>query len=282
MLGGKNLREMIENAIDDRYKNLSVKIDKMNPDRIHAIEASGCTRFAYYERKDSLPSDNATKVSSLLANCMRHSLSNARGEYKVDAFALEVNVDMVMGNEFIVRFEIVSTLPEVPHPRHMLYLNACLFAFNKDEGFLIYMTAEGKIVEFSVTKNNKMLEEIIRRARVLSTLLKENRVPIVEPSDGCISCKYFERCYTRKKVKDESSGFILEEIFKPPKNNNNKIIKILYRYVVSHARYDLQTVCILGYTFLPLSQTVLPPRMQKSLLSREHEHFFSHVVWKRL
>jgi CRISPR-associated exonuclease Cas4 len=217
MLGGKNLREMIENAIDDKYKNLSVKIDKTNPDRIHAIEASGCTRFAYYERKDSLSSDNATKVSSLLGNGMRHSLSNARGEYKIDTLALEVNVDMIMANEFIVRFEIVSTLPEVPHPRHMLYLNACLFAFNKDEGFLIYMTAEGKTVEFSVTKNNRMFEEIVRRAKVLSTLLKENRVPIVEPSDLCISCKYFERCYARKKVKDESSGFILEEIFKPKK-----------------------------------------------------------------
>jgi CRISPR-associated exonuclease Cas4 len=217
MLGGKNLREMIENAIDDKYKNLSVKIDKTNPDRIHAIEASGCTRFAYYERKDSLSSDNATRVSSLLGNGMRHSLSNARGEYKIDTLALEVNVDMIMANEFIVRFEIVSTLPEVPHPRHMLYLNACLFAFNKDEGFLIYMTAEGKTVEFSVTKNNRMFEEIVRRAKVLSTLLKEDRVPIVEPSDLCISCKYFERCYARKKVKDESSGFILEEIFKPKK-----------------------------------------------------------------
>jgi CRISPR-associated exonuclease Cas4 len=217
MLGGKNLREMIEDAIDDNYKNLSIKIDKTNPDRIHAIEASGCTRFAYYERKDSLPSDNTTKVSSLLGNGMRHSLSNSRGEYKVDTFALEVNVDMIMANEFIVRFEIVSTLPEVPHPRHMLYLNACLFALNKDEGFLIYMTAEGKTVEFSVTKNNRMFEEIVRRAKVLSTLLKENRVPIVEPSDLCISCKYFERCYARKKIKDESSGFILEEIFKPKK-----------------------------------------------------------------
>ena len=217
MLGGKNLREMIENAIDDRYKSLSVKIDKTNPDRIHAIEASGCTRFAYYERKDSLPSDNATKVSSVLGNGMRHSLSNARGEYKVDTLALEVNVDMIIADEFIVRFEIVSTLPEVPHPQHMLYLNACLFAFNKYEGFLIYMTAEGKTVEFSVTKNNRMFEELIRRAKVLSTLLKENRVPIVEPSNLCITCKYFERCYARKKVKEESSGFILEEIFKPKK-----------------------------------------------------------------
>jgi CRISPR-associated exonuclease Cas4 len=218
MLGSRNLHEMIENTIDDIYKNLSVKIDKTNSDRIHAIEASGCTRFAYYERKDSLPSDNAAaKISSLLGNSMRHSLSNIRGEYKIDTLALEVNADMIMADEFILRFEIVPALPEVPHPQHMLYLNACLFAFNKDEGFLIYMTEDGKMVEFSVTKNNKMFEEIVRRARVLSTLLKENRVPIVEPSNICITCKYYERCYARKKVKDEGSGFILEEIFKPKK-----------------------------------------------------------------
>jgi CRISPR-associated exonuclease Cas4 len=217
MLGGKNLHEMIENAIDDIYENMSIKIDKTNSDKIHAIEASGCTRFAYYERKDSLPSDNAAKVSSLLGNSVRHLLTNARGEYKLDTLVLEVNADMIMANEFIVRFEIAPTLPEVPHPQHMLYLNACLFAFNKDEGFLIYMTEEGKMVEFSVTKNNRMFEEIIRRARVLSTLLKENRVPIVEPSSICTTCKYFERCYARKKVKEEGSGFILEEIFKSKK-----------------------------------------------------------------
>ena len=208
---------MIENTIDDIYKNLSIKIDKTNPDRIHAIEASGCTRFAYYERRDSLPSDNAAKISSLLGNGVRHSLSNVHGEYKIDSLALEVDADMIMANEFIVRFEIVPALPEVPHPQHMLYLNACLFALNKDEGLLIYVTEDGKMVEFSVTKNSRMFEEIVRRARVLSTLLKENRVPIIEPSNICTTCKYFERCYARKKVKDESSGFILEEIFKPKK-----------------------------------------------------------------
>ena len=208
---------MIENTIDDIYKNLSIKIDKTNPDRIHAIEASSCTRFAYYERKDSLPSDNAAKISSLLGNGVRHSLSNVHGEYKIDSLALEVDADMIMANEFIVRFEIVPALPEVPHPQHMLYLNACLFALNKDEGLLIYVTEDGKMVEFSVTKNSRMFEEIVRRARVLSTLLKENRVPIIEPSNICTTCKYFERCYARKKVKDESSGFILEEIFKPKK-----------------------------------------------------------------
>ena len=217
MLGSRNLHEMIENTIDDIYKNLSIKIDKTNSDRIHAIEASGCTRFAYYERKDSLPLDNAAKISSLLGNGVRHSLNNVQGEYKIDSLALEVNADMVMANEFIVRFEIVPALPEVPHPQHMLYLNACLFALNKDEGLLIYVTEDGKMVEFSVTKNSRMFEEIVRRARVLSTLLKENRVPIVEPSNICTTCKYFERCYARKKIKDEGSGFILEEIFKSKK-----------------------------------------------------------------
>jgi CRISPR-associated exonuclease Cas4 len=217
MLGGRDFRGTIEKDLDKLHEDLSVKIDKKNPDKIHAIEASGCTRFAYYERKDPLPSDNASKISGLLGSAMRHSLSNAHGEYKVESLTLDVNTDLIMADEFVVRLEVVQTLPEVPHPRHILYLNACLFAFNKDEGFLIYMTAEGKTVEFSVTKNNRMFEEIIRRARVLSTLLKDGKVPIVEPSELCLNCRYYERCYARKQVKDESRGFILEEIFKPKK-----------------------------------------------------------------
>ncbi len=217
MLGDRDLRETIEKSLDKLHDDLSVKIDKKNPDRIHAVEASGCTRFAYYERKDPLPIDSLSRISILLGSAMRHSLSNVRGEYKAEGLSLEANADMIMADEFVVRFEVVPALPEVPHPRHLLYLNACLFAFNKKDGLLIYMTAEGKTVEFSVTKNNRMFEEIIRRARVLSTLLKDGKVPIVEPSELCQNCRYYERCYARKQVKDEGSGFILEEIFKSKK-----------------------------------------------------------------
>lgn len=217
MLGGRDLRDTIEKSLDKLHEDLSVKIDKKNPDRIHALEASGCTRFAYYERKDPLPVDNISRISILLGSAVRHSLSNVRSEYKADGLSLEANADMIMADEFVIRFEVVQVLPEVPHPRHLLYLNACLFAFNKNDGILIYITAEGKSIEFSVTKNNRMFEEIIRRARVLSTLLKDNKVPIVEPSELCVNCKYYERCYARKQVKDESSGFILEEIFKGKK-----------------------------------------------------------------
>jgi CRISPR-associated exonuclease Cas4 len=73
------------------------------------------------------------------------------------------------------------------------------------------MTADGKTVEFSTSKSNRMFEEIVRRARVLSTLLKDGKVPIVEPSDLCQRCKYYSRCYSREKVKE--SGDILGELF---------------------------------------------------------------------
>lgn len=212
MLGDRNLRGAIEKAFDRMYEDLNIKVDKANPDRIHALEASLCTRLSYYERRDPLPPDNPSKVSILLTHGIRKALANIKGEYKVDSMALLADADMIIADEFVVRFEVVPELPEVPLPRHLLYLNACLFALGKEDGFLIYITAAGRTVEFSVTKNNRMFEEIVRRARVLSTLLKEGKVPIVEPSDLCLRCKYYSRCYAREKIKEGSTD-VLEEIF---------------------------------------------------------------------
>lgn len=212
MLGDRNLRDIIEKTFDRLYQELDIRIDRANPDRIHAMEASTCTRLAYYDRRDPLPTDNATKMSFLLTHGMRKAMNNVRGEYKVDSLALQIDADMVIADEFVVRFEVVPKLPEVPHPRHMLYLNACLFALGKQDGMLIYMTSDGKSAEFSITRNSKMFEEIVRRARVLQTLLKENKVPIVEPSELCLNCKYYSRCYAREKVK-EGSGDMLADLF---------------------------------------------------------------------
>jgi CRISPR-associated exonuclease Cas4 len=212
-LGSRDLRDTIEKSFDKLYQDLSLKIDKNNPDRIHALEAAGCTRLAYYDRKDPIPPEASAKTSILLSSGMRRAMQNIRGEYRVDSLSLEVDVDMMIADDYLVRFEVVRELPEVPHPRHMLYLNACLFALKKDEGFLIYMNADGKTAEFSVTRNNRMFEEIVRRARVLSTLLKENKTPIVEPSELCTSCRYFERCYAKKQDKEDQSVDILAQIF---------------------------------------------------------------------
>ena len=208
MLGDIDIRRMIENALDKIYDD-STNVNRSDPNRIHALEVCRCTRLSYYERKDPLLADKTARLSILLKDSIRRIFNNIHGEYKVDNLILEVNADMVINEEFILVFEIVANLPEIPHPRDILYLNACLFAFNKSDGIIMYINLEGKTIEFSVSKNNRMFEEIIRRTRVLNTLLKESKVPIVEPSDLCLTCKYYERCYYREK---KTSSFSLETL----------------------------------------------------------------------
>jgi CRISPR-associated exonuclease Cas4 len=83
---------------------------------------------------------------------------------------------------------------------------------------LVYIDGNGKSVEFSLAKSNKMFEETIRRARVLSTLLKEGKTPIVEPSELCQDCKYYERCYSPRE-KEEKGGDLIAELFGKNKKN---------------------------------------------------------------
>ena len=202
---------MIEKILDKMCDNRSQNFMSNNDaQKVDAIEASRCTRYSYFERKDPILADNVEKISILLKEGIRHSFKNFHGEYKVDDLTLGVTADLILNDEFIVKFEIVSTLPEIPHPRDLLYINACLFAFKKFEGILVYITYEGKSEEFTVTKSNRMFEEIIRRAKVLSTLLTESKVPIVEPSDICLTCKYYGRCYNREK---KGSNYSLENLF---------------------------------------------------------------------
>ena len=211
MLGERDIRKMIEKTFDKIYNNIEQISHKDNPDIIHVLEASRCTRLSYYERKDSVPaSSNISKVSILLQNGIRRSFSNVDGEYKIDNLTIQGTADTIIDNQYVVRFELVAKLPDIPHPRDLLYLNACLFIFNKTDGILIYMTSEGQTSEFFLTKNNRMFEDIIRRARILSTLLKENKVPIIEPCDLCLNCKYYERCYYRER---KISNFSLESLF---------------------------------------------------------------------
>lgn len=187
---------ILEKIYEVRIPNIRIS---ENPERIHAIEASRCIRLSYYERKDPIAADIAGKISLLIRDGIKSSFKNSQSEYRADDLVLEVTAELIIDNEYLIKSEMVPTLPEIPHPRDLLYINACLFAFNKPSGVLVYLTYEGKSVEFSVSRSNRMFEEIFRRARILNKLLKENKVPIVEPSDSCLSCNYYDRCYSRER-----------------------------------------------------------------------------------
>jgi CRISPR-associated exonuclease Cas4 len=208
MLGGRDVRKILLAYMNERHRKLRRII--YDPTRIYTSEASQCTRLSYYERVDPINSNLAELFQTLMTHGFRHSFENIESEYKTDNLTLVLTADIILEKELVVRLQITDSLPDSPKPQDLLYLNACLYAFDKPEGVLIYVRGDGKSAEFLVAKSAKMFEELIRRARVLSTLLKEKRVPIVEPSESCMTCKYYGRCYMMER---KETSFSIESLF---------------------------------------------------------------------
>ena len=112
---------------------------------------------------------------------------------------LKAQADLIM-DDVVLIFRSVQEFPQIPFPSDMLYLNACLFVFDKFDGIIIYISPDGSETSFVATKQTKMFEESIRRVSVLSDLLTQKRTPVLEPSTECTSCQYYQRCYIKTKI----------------------------------------------------------------------------------
>lgn len=200
MLGARNLKDIILKAMDDIYRDLEPQIDKTNNKKIYVKEVVTCLRKSYYDRKNPIIPANKQKVSTIIRNGVRKSIKNAGGgEYNLDSnLSLLGHADAVT-EDIVIRFNIVDRLPKVPYPQDLMDLNATLWILDRTEGVVVYITNEGKSVEFAITRDKKMFEETVRRVRVFNTLLEEEKVPIVEPSEMCLTCIYYERCYIQQK-----------------------------------------------------------------------------------
>ena len=196
MLGGRNFHKIIEDELIKISKKLSLDYDSNG---IHVSEITRCTRLSYFERMDPFVDEYSNALSNIFKGSLTKLLNGITREYKVDDLTIYATVDLMIDNEMIINFVPVSKLPEYPHPNDLLYTNASMFIFNIQGGFIVYFTPEGKFVEFSVSENKRMFEQVVRRARILYLLLKEKKTPVVEPSELCFSCKYFQRCFGQQK-----------------------------------------------------------------------------------
>ena len=127
------------------------------------------------------------------------------GEYDMTGgLTLKGQADMIR-EDVVLIFRSIPRFPDNPIPVDILYVNACMWMFDKIEGVIVYITPDGKEESFVTNRNQKMFEEVIRRAKVLHDLLARKKddpkakPPIVEPSLDCLDCQYYERCYIRKK-----------------------------------------------------------------------------------
>ena len=172
-VGDRDYKQIVRDAIDSIGEDIEFKIDEKDNSTIYLQETTKCLRRSFYD------------------------------------LTLKGQVDMIK-DDVILIFRSVDKFPENPMPVDILYVNACMWMFDKIEGVIVYITPDGKEDSFVTNRNQRMFEEVIRRTKVFHDLLTEKKVPIIEPSKDCQDCQYYERCYIKKK---EGKQITLSSLF---------------------------------------------------------------------
>lgn len=198
MMGDKDFRSVVKNAIDTIEKEVEIEIDAKDVKTIHLKEAVQCLRRSYYDRVDSKKIER-TGFNDLMSGLLRKlQYGSEPKEFAIEDIKLRGQADMI-ADDYIILFRPADSEPETPKSNDLLYLNACMWIYDKLEGMIIYVTGSEEESTFAVTRDKKMFEEVVRRVRVLNDLLKEQKTPILEPSSECAQCQYYQRCFITKK-----------------------------------------------------------------------------------
>jgi len=205
VVGDRDYKQIVRDAIDSIGEDVQLKFDTKDPNIVYLHEATKCLRRSFYDRTEPLETEQ-TQFNKVLGGLFRKMKSKATiGTYEMDSgLALKGQVDMIK-DDVVMIFRSVNRYPENPLPADILYVNACMWMFDKIEGVVVYITPDGKEESFVTNKNQKMFEEVIRRTKVFHDLIERRNTdpkakpPIIEPSMDCLDCQYYERCYIRKK-----------------------------------------------------------------------------------
>ena len=216
VVGDRDYKQIVRDAIDSIGEDVQLKFDIKDSNTIYLHEATKCLRRSFYDRTEPLETEQ-TQFNKVLGGLFRKMKSQSTiAKYEMDdGLALKGQVDMIK-DDVVLIFRSVNRYPENPLPVDILYLNACMWMFNKIEGVVVYITPDGREESFVTNKNQKMFEEVIRRTKVFHDLLEKRNTdpkakpPIIEPSMDCLDCQYYERCYIRKK---EGKQITLSSLF---------------------------------------------------------------------
>ena len=216
VVGDRDYKQIVREAIDSIGEDAQLKFDTKDPNIIYLHEATKCLRRSFYDRTEPLETEQ-TQFNKVLGGLFRKMKSKATiGTYEMDSgLALKGQVDMIE-DDVVMIFRAVNRYPENPLPADILFVNACMWMFDKIEGVVVYITPDGKEESFVTNKNQKMFEEVIRRTKVFHDLIERRNTdpkakpPIIEPSMDCLDCQYYERCYIRKK---EGKQITLSSLF---------------------------------------------------------------------
>ena len=218
MMGDRDYRQLIKNSIESIGRDVEIKIDSKDNKTIYIHEVVRCLRRSYFDRTDPIEVKRTSFNNLMTGLLQKMEFGGKEGEFSVDDITLKGRADMVVDDAIII-FRSTMQVPEIPVAADLLYLNACMWIFDKVDGIVVYLTPDGKETSFSLSKEKKMFEELVRRFRVLNDLLEEKKIPILEPSIECSSCQYYERCFVKQKIGRQINIQELFGISKSSKNN---------------------------------------------------------------
>ena len=198
-MGERDFRQVIDNALEGVGRELDLQVDLSDDKIFHIQEVVGCLRRSYYDRTDPMEKKQKNFHNYLSGLFRKSEFGSKTGEFDLNDLKLKAQADLII-DDVVLIFRSVEEFPEIPFPSDMLYLNACLYIFDKFDGIIVYIAPDGTETSFGATKQKKMFEESIRRVRVLADLLAQKRTPILEPSTECTNCQYYERCYIKTKI----------------------------------------------------------------------------------
>ena len=198
MMGDRDFRAIIQNALGSIGRELQLDIDSKDIQTIHIQEVVQCLRRSYFDRIDPMEIERRG-FNELLSGLLRKLEYGSEPKvFEIDQIKLKGQTDMLL-DDIVILFRSAQGELDNPLANDVLFLNACLWIYDKPEGIIVYISGDRKESTFSLTRNKKMFEEVIRRVRVLNNLLKEQKAPILEPSTECTECQYYERCFMKKK-----------------------------------------------------------------------------------
>ncbi|PIW32551.1 MAG: hypothetical protein COW27_03655 [Nitrosopumilales archaeon CG15_BIG_FIL_POST_REV_8_21_14_020_37_12] len=204
MMGDRDFRSLIKNAVESIGRELEIEIDSKDIKTIHLKEVVQCLRRSYYDRIDPKEVERRG-FSDLLSGLLRKlQFGSNPKEYVIDDIKLKGQADMI-ADDSIILFRPTNSTPQDPKANDLLYLNACMWIYEKKDGMIIYISGNREESSFALIRDKKMFEEVVRRVRVLNDLLKEQKTPILEPSMECTDCQYYQRCYITKKNTKQTS-----------------------------------------------------------------------------
>ena len=195
-------------------------------EHVHVTELVQCLRKSWFSRKfgdvEKLSHLSDTKCVILALGILAHRELARRLEPL--GFSCEVDLEYrvrdglilcgrpdAVGENCVLEFKTVSSIPPNPYEHHYLQINTYLYMAGKQYGYLIYISKrDGVIKVFDVYRSEEYWRYVLTRAEKYQRYLVEDVCPPAEVHYLCQYCEWWLLCH--RLPREEVPRSAVEEV----------------------------------------------------------------------